>query len=202
MNNTIELSKVLGMTLTNIYSFVKMDEGGLDYGECCLELNNTYLIDFPIGLNAPFLIDKRNKDSLSLFDNLDDIPTYKLNKDEKTIEEIRAFYERKNKSVVQKIRNLFLFEKQIIKEYQPYAVEFHENKLKYIKDQKIAVIIWFPDGMDCSLFLLENGFVITEKQIAPNGTGLVGLNYYENFDQLVNSSGDVFMKFTEQNSNT
>ena len=78
------------MTLTNIYSLVKMDEGGLDYGECCLELNNTYLIDFPIGLNAPFLIDKRNKDSLSLFDNLDDIPTYKLNKDEKTIEEIRA----------------------------------------------------------------------------------------------------------------
>ena len=96
---------------------------------------------------------------------------------------------------------LFLSEKQIIKEYQPYAVEFHENKLKYIKEQKIADIIWFPEGMDSTLFLLENGYVITETQIAPNGTGLVGLNYYENMNQLVNSRGNEFIKFTEQNSN-
>jgi hypothetical protein len=200
MHNTIELSKLLGMTLTNIFSFVQMDVDGLDYGECYLELNNSVIIYFPIGLNAAFLNDKKNNEYTSLFDNLEDIPTYLVNKEKKTIQEIIDFYERKNKSIVQKIRNLFISKKLIIKEYQPYAVEFHENKLKYIKNQKIADIIWYPGEMETTLFLLENGFIITETQVAPNGTGHVGLNYYDNLNQLVNSKGDGFIKFTEQNT--
>ena len=52
--------------------------------------------------------------------------------------------------------------------------------------------------MESTLFLLENGFIITETQVAPYGTGHVGLNYYDSIKQLVNSKGDGFIKFTEQ----
>ena len=91
MHKTIELSKLLGMTLSNIFSFVKMDEDGLDYGECYLELNNSVIIYFPIGLNAAFLIDEKNKECTSLFDNLEDIPTYLVNKEKKQSRKLLTF---------------------------------------------------------------------------------------------------------------
>ena len=43
--------ELINKTLTNIYSLVKMEVGGLDTGECFIELDNEIIIDIPFGFS-------------------------------------------------------------------------------------------------------------------------------------------------------
>ena len=61
-----------------------------------------------------------------------------------------------------------------IKDYQPYKVDYRENKLKHIKDRKIIDFLWYDDESEKGFILLDNGYLITETNFAPHGTGLAG----------------------------
>lgn len=68
----------------------------------------------------------------------------------------------------------------IPKEYKVYKTEYRENKLKFLKNQKIIDFLMFDDSDSVGFLELENGYIITETMISPHGTGMAGLNYYDN----------------------
>jgi hypothetical protein len=47
--------------------------------------------------------------------------------------------------------------------------------------------------------LLDNGYLISETTVAPNGTGLASLNYFENLENLAERRGDEYLKLTDDN---
>ncbi|MFY0252532.1 hypothetical protein ACDQ55_01120 [Chitinophaga sp. 30R24] len=64
------------------------------------------------------------------------------------------------------------------------------RKSRYIKNRKITNILWYPDmTYDSGFLLLDNGCIIGETRAAMNGTGLVGLNYYYNLEDLKKRKG-------------
>jgi hypothetical protein len=85
-----------------------------------------------------------------------------------------------------------------LSDYQAYEVEYRENKLKNLKDRKIIDFLWYADDSEKGLILLDNGYIITETTIAPHGTGLAGLNFYENINDLILSKGNDYSKLTDK----
>nr|MBK9651837.1 hypothetical protein [Bacteroidota bacterium] len=43
----MKIQELIGKKITNIYSILKMEVGGLDSGECFIELDNSMIIDLP-----------------------------------------------------------------------------------------------------------------------------------------------------------
>ncbi|HEV7231371.1 MAG TPA: hypothetical protein VGO45_08595 [Bacteroidia bacterium] len=194
----MQLKELIGKQITNIYSLVEMDTGGLDTGECFLELDNNLIIDIPYDSNQDVWIKELNPGASSLFADLSDQPVYHVNKEKKTIGEIAANYQKQKNTFFNKLRKLVFGEGLGIKEYQPYKVEYIENKLKGIKGRVITDFIWYTEMGEKGYFLLDNGFLITDKSTAPNGTGLAGLNYYESLSQLIRMKGDDFKRLTDK----
>ncbi len=190
--------EIIGKTITNIYSIVKIEVGGLDHGECFIELNNKIIIDIPFGFCEDIWVKDLDKDALSLFDDLSDYTVYHINENNKTVGEIANNYQRQRRSIFNKLLSVLFGHEIAIKEYQPYKVEYKENKLKHIKDRKITDFLWYDDESEKGLILLENGYLITETNFAPNGTGLAGLNFYENLNDLTLAKGSDYFKLTDQ----
>lgn len=197
----MKLEEIIGKTVTNIYSLVTMEVGGLDSGECFIELDNKYIIDIPFNNSNEIWLKDLNKNAVSLFADLSDYPVYYVNNENKTIGEIAHKYQRKGQHIFNKLRKLFFGQENVIKEYQPYKIEYRENKLKHIKNQKVINFIWYNDDSEKGLILLENGYLITETNFAPHGTGLAGLNYFENLENLIACRGNDYLKLTDQNGN-
>lgn len=190
--------EIIGKMVTNIYSIVTMEVGGLDSGECFIELDNKYIIDIPFNNANEIWLKDLNKNAVSLFDDLSDYPVYYINKNNKTVGEIAHKYQRKRRNFFNKLRKLFLGKDVVIKEYQPYKIEYRENKLKYIKNRKIVDYIWYDDDSEKGLILLDNGYLITETNFSPHGTGLAGLNYFENLESLKACRGNDYLKLSDQ----
>lgn len=194
----MQTEEILGKTVTNIYSLITMEVGGLDTGECFIELDGKYIIDIPFAHDSDIWLKELNKDAVSLFADLSDYPIYHVNKDNKTVGEIAENYQRQRRNVFNRLRK-FLFGQDIaIKDYQPYKVEHRENKLKHIKDRKIVDFIWYAEDSDKGLFLLDNGYLISETTVAPHGTGLAGLTYFESLKNLTESRGNEYLKLTDE----
>lgn len=189
---------ILGKVITDIYVSIDMEVGGLDTGECFIKLDNNTFINFPFGDDSELLEIKPPSDATSIFQDLSDIPVYQVNKEGKTIEEVAENFKRKQNSLIYKFRKLFVGDKgSTLTEYKPYKVEFRENKLKHLKDKKIIDFIWFSDDTEKGLLLLENGYLMTETLVAPHGTGLAGLNVFENLEELASRRSDDYLKLTE-----
>jgi hypothetical protein len=62
----MQTKEIIGKTVTNIYSLVTMEVGGLDTGECFIELDNKYIIDIPFGNSDDIWLKELNKDAVSL----------------------------------------------------------------------------------------------------------------------------------------
>ena len=73
----------------------------------------------------------------------------------------------------------------------------NNDTLDYIKNKKITDLFWY-DGIDKGFILLENGYIISETTIAPNGTGLAGLNIIENVAKMIDLKGKDFFKLTDK----
>jgi hypothetical protein len=190
--------EIIGKTVTNIYSLVKMEVGGLDNGECFIELDNKIIIDIPFGFSDDIWVKDLDKDAQNLFANLSDYTVYHVNENNKTIGEIANNYQRQSRVIFNKLRSILFGHEIAIKEYQPYKVDYKENKLKHIKDRKITDFLWYDDYSEKGLILLDNGYLITETNVAPNGTGLAGLNFYENLNDLTIAKGNDYFKLTDQ----
>jgi len=194
----MQTEEIIGKTVTNIYSLVTMEVGGLDRAECFIELDNKYIIDIPYAHSDDIWLKELNKDAVSLFADLRDYPIYLVNKDNKTVAEIAENYQRQRRNIFNILRKYLFGQDIVIKDYQAYKVEYRENKLKQIKDRKIVDFIWYDEDNDKGLFLLDNGYLITETTVAPQGTGLAGLNYFESLENLTESRGDKYLKLTDE----
>lgn len=192
----MKTEEIIGTTVTNIYSLVKMEVGGLDTGECFVELDNKTIVDIPFGFSEDICIKALDKQALSLFADLSDYPVYHVNKDGKTVGEIAANYQRQKRTIFNRLRKALFGHDIAIKDYQPYKVEYRENKLKNLKDRKIVDFLWYADAIEKGFILLDNGYIITETTIAPHGTGLAGLNLYESINDLTNAKGNDYSKLT------
>ena len=190
--------ELINKTLTNIFSLVKMEVGGLDTGDCFIELDNEIIIDIPFGFSDDIWIKDLDKDAVSLFADLSDYPVYHVNKDNKTVGEIAENYQRQRRTIFNRLRKVLFGQDIAIKDYQPYKVDYRENKLKHIKDRKIIDFLWYDDDSEKGFILLDNGYLITETNFAPDGTGLAGLNLYENLNDLTNAKGNDYFKLTDK----
>jgi hypothetical protein len=70
------------------------------------------------------------------------------------------------------------------KEYAPYKVEYRENKIRHLMNRTIADYLWEDNGPEKGFFELDNGYLISDRYIAPHGTGYAGLHYYESIEHL------------------
>lgn len=175
-----------------------MEVGGLDTGDCFIELDNEIIIDIPFGFSDDIWIKDLDKDAVSLFDDLSDYPVYHVNKDNKTVGEIAENYQRQRRTIFNRLSKVLFRHDLAIKDYQPYKVEYRENKLKNIKDRKIIDFLWYDDNSEKGFILLDNGYLITETKFAPHGTGLAGLNLYENLNDLINAKGNDYFKLRDK----
>lgn len=194
----MQTEEILGKTVSNIYSLVKMEVGGLDTAECFIELDNEIIIDIPFGFSEDIWIKELDKDAVSLFADLSDYPVYHVNKDKKSIGEIADDYQRQKRTVFNRLRKVIFGHDIAIKDYQPYKVDYRENKLKHIKDRKIVDFLWYEDDSEKGFILFDNGFLITEKTFSNHGTGLAGLNLYESINDLTNAKGKEYSRFTDK----
>ncbi|MBS1637612.1 MAG: hypothetical protein JST26_16985 [Bacteroidetes bacterium] len=87
-----------------------------------------------------------------------------------------------------------------IKELPVSGDGFEEHETSVFSDQRITDIISYYDGStDKVLLLLENGVLISEQQIAPNGTALAGLTVFNNVAEMEDRYGSNYVTL---NSNT
>lgn len=189
------IQELIGKTITNIYSIVEYENYGLDKGECFIELDNEIIIDIPYGESDDVWLKDLDNNAESLFKDLSDYPIYHVNKEQKSIGEIAKNYQ-KQKTSIWGILKQFFGQGITIKEYQPYKVEYRENKLKYLQNRIIVDFLW-TDYFEKGLLELDNGYFITETTVANNGTGLAGLNYFENFEILRMRKGGELFRLSE-----
>ena len=175
-----------------------MEVGGLDTGECFIELDNKIIIDIPFGFSDDIWLKELAKGAVSLFSDLSDYPVYHVNKNKKSIGEIADNYQRQRRTIFDKLRIAFFGQDTDIKDYQPYKVDYRENKLKHIKDRRIVDFLWYVDNSDKGFILVDNGYLITETTVANHGTGLAGLNLYECINDLTNAKGNDYFKLTDK----
>ncbi|MDN3579632.1 hypothetical protein [Mucilaginibacter flavus] len=168
------------------------EPGGLDTAECFFELDSNIVIRLSID-NEVIPIEDLPFEAESLFANVLPHPVYHINKNKMTIAEIVKRQQKRRNSLLGKIQSFFGYE-PVPKEYKPYKIEYVENKLKNIEGQKIIDYLHYPDEMENVLLLLENGYVVTEISIAPQGTGDAGLKYFESIDELALNMGDDFIR--------
>lgn len=189
---------LIGKVITNIYQSIKMEYGGLDFGKCFIEIDSIIFFDMPFGPEDDELETIVSADAESIFEDLSDIPFYHVNKEGKTIREIADKYKKQQSSFAGKLWNLFFdSEFLLLKEFKTYKVEFHQNKLKHIKNKKIIDFFWYDEEIEKGFLLLENGYIITETLCSPNGTGQAGLNIYDNIDELISIRGEDFLKLSD-----
>jgi len=198
------ISELIGKTVTNIYQILNFEDGGLDNGECFVELDNNLIIEIPYSFNCfndevwTKILEEK---AVSIFKNLEDYPVYHINKERKSIKEIIDKYADKNPTVLEKIKQLLFRKKTSVQpkhivEYEPYIIEYKENKLKYLKDRIIKDLIKFSGDDDKFFIELDNGYFFTEINFSPNGTGRIGINLFENIDNIISWKGTNFKKFT------
>lgn len=171
--------EIIGRSITDILVWSKMEVDGLDEVEVFIQLDNKKTIGIPWNFESENLETEPRKDSKSLFYNLSEIPEYYINPEGKTIQEVLDAKKKNQSSFFGRIKKAVGLEEGIPREYKVYKTEYRENKLMYLKNQKIMDFIMFEDS-DFGCFLeLKNGFIITETMMSPHGTGMAGLNYFE-----------------------
>src|SRR5258706_14718645 len=107
-------------------------------------------------------------------------------------------------TLLQKMKYYFLFgkipavQRKAIKEYEPYKIEWKENKLKYIKGSVIKDLIIFGEDDEKAFLELDNGYFISETNFSMNGTGRIGINLYEKLSDITTRKGNNFKRISNQ----
>jgi hypothetical protein len=196
------LQELIGKTITNIFEILNYEAYGMDKGECFVELDNKIIIEIPYNFSEEVRIKELDERAVSIFNDLSDYPVYHVNKDKKSIEEIVEKYADKRETFFEKAKQLLLGHKPLqqqkhIAEYESYKVEYSENKLKYIKDSVIRDIITFDDDDEKGFLELDNGYFISETSFSMNGTGKIGINLYDNLNDITKWKGNEFKRISD-----
>lgn len=192
----MRLEELLGKTVTNLYTLVKTEVGGLDTAACFVELDNQTLIEIPYGFSGTVDVVYLDKNAISLFKDLSAVPIYHVNKAKLSIGEIIAQNEQKTLSLIQRIKKNIFGSNPLKSAYKPYLITYQENKLKQLKGKKINDLLWYPDDSEKGIILLENGCLFSETLVAPHGTGLAGINFYEHINELIQRKGGNFKRLS------
>lgn len=165
----MEIAELIGKRVTDIFQVLDLEVGGLDKGDCYIELDNELVVGIPYALNDDVWIKEVPFEADSVFIDLSDIPIY----------DVKSFLG--------------------IKYTKPS--HFKENKIKYLKDQRIMDFLWFDDEdfkfSNHVYFLLENGYIFTQTLVAPHGLGMAGLNYYYSIAHFEEQVGKKYKRLTE-----
>jgi hypothetical protein len=199
------LQELIGKTITNIFQILNYEDGGLDQCQCFIELNNKVIIDIPCSFDNfddEVWIKELDEKAISIFNDLKDYPVYHVNKEGKSIKEIIDKYADKKPTLFDKAKQLIFRHKPVVQskrivEYEPYKIEYVENKFKYIKDRTIKDLIAFAEDDEKYFLELDNGYFITEINFSMNGTGRVGINLYENLNDITKWKGNEFKRISD-----
>jgi hypothetical protein len=200
------VEELIGKTITNIYQILNYDDGGLDNGECFVELDNKLIIEIPYSFdsfNDEVSIKELKEKTVSIFNDLKDYPVYHVNKERKSIKEIIDKYADMEPILLEKFKQLIFRQKPVVQskhivEYKPCKIEYVESKLKYLKNRIIKDLITFGSDDEKYFFELDNGYYVTETKFSPNGTGRIGINLYENINDITSWKGNDFKRFANQ----
>lgn len=192
----MRLEELLGKTVSNLYTLVKTEVGGLDSATCFVELNDNTVIEIPYGISSTLDVVDLDKNAVSLFRDLSAVPIYHVNKAKLSIGEIVAQNDQKNLSLIQRIKKKIFGYNTLKSIYKPYKIVYQKNKLKQLKGKKIKDLIWYPDDSEKGIILLENGCLFSETLVAPHGTGLAGINFYEHINELIQRKGGNFKRLS------
>jgi hypothetical protein len=171
-----------------------MEVGGLDEAEVFIQLDNGKIIGIPWAIESENIEKQPKKDSESLFIDLSDIPVYHINPERKTIQEVLDAKKKRESSFLGRMKKVFRLSEGIPNEYKVYKTEYRENKMKYLRNQKIADFLMFDDSDSVGFIELENGYIITETMMTPHGTGMAGLNYFESLKSFEDSCGTDYQR--------
>ena len=166
-----------------------MEVGGLDEAELFIQLDNGKTIGIPWDFESENIENQPKKNSESLFSDLSDIPEYHINPEGKTTQEILNAKKERESTFWGRIKKVIGLSEGVPREYRAYKTEYRENKLKYLKNQKIVDFLMFDDYDSVGFIELENGYIITETIMSPHGTGMAGLNYYESLKSFEDLCG-------------
>lgn len=189
---------LIGQTITDILVWSKMEVGGLDEAEVFIQLDNGKTIGIPWDFNSDGLEKDLKKDAKSLFADLSDIPKHHINPEGKSIQEVLDAKKKRESSLLGRIKKMVGLREDIPKEYRVYKITYSENKLKYLKNQKIVDFLMFEDFDSVGFLELENGYIITENMMSPHGTGMAGLNYFESLKSFEDSWGTDYKRLKNQ----
>lgn len=196
--NTKEL---IGQTITDIFLWSEMEVGGLDKAQVYIELENNKTIGIPWDFESENLERKPRKGSESVFADLSDIPVYHVNSEGKSIGEIAEAKKKRESSILGRIKKALGITEVIPREYQPYKIEYKENELKHLKNQKIVNFLMIENSDSVGFLVLENGYIISETDFSPHGTGMAGLEYYQSIEEFEESYETDFKRLIASNSN-
>ncbi|MBC3846796.1 hypothetical protein H8K90_10430 [Winogradskyella echinorum] len=195
MNTT----EIIGRTIIDIFVWSKMDVDGLDEAEVSIQLDNGKLIGIPWSFESEKIEKELKPDSESLFLDLSDIPVHSINPERKTIQEVLDAKKKRESSLIGRLKKAVGLGEGIPREYKVYKTEYRENKLKYLKNQKIKDFLMFDDSDSVGYIELENGYIITETIMSPQGTGAAGLKYYSNLESFEESWGTEYKRLKNKN---
>ena len=185
----ILIEEIIGKTITDIRCKYGLEDGWLDTAECFIELDNKIFIEIPYGQTNGVFETEVDADAKTIFNNLSDIPNYFVNKERKSISEIVEIHKKRKGNIVNRIKRLLLGYEPPIREYEPYKVAYHENKLRFIINRTIVDYLWETERTEKGIFELDNGYLISEQYMAPSGTCLAGLHCYDSLDSLKKRKG-------------
>jgi hypothetical protein len=172
----MDIKELIGRTISNIYIETGIWEDWLDTAFCYIELDNDLIIGFPNGYSDEVEGVELNEKTKTIFGDLSDYPVYYVNEEGKSIKEMADSGQK----------------------YKAYKVEYKENKLKYIQNRKVVDFFWYEKEAEKGYLELDNGYIITETNMSPGGTGLAGLNYYESIDGLTKDKGNDYIRVSNR----
>ncbi len=195
----MKTKELLGKRIIDILVWSKMEVGGLDQGQVFIELNNGKTISIPWDFDSENIETKPITKSESLILKSSDkirIESTEFNFPEgKTWNDIREDVKRnQNSTLFGRLKYKLGIKNEIPKKYTSKSIEIIDNEMKTFHNLKIIDFIMFEDYDSSGFLELENGNIITETLTAPHGTGMAGLNIFENLKDFEENCGTEYKR--------
>ncbi len=192
---------LIGNRIKDIYVWTEMEVGGLDQGQVFVELTTGQIVRIPWDFDSENIETNPKTNSKSLIQKSPN--KFKVNSIEfnlpkgKTFQDVRKEVKTKqNSTFFGRLKSVFKINYGIPKKYISKTTGIVDNEMKKLKNLKITDFLMFEDSDSVGYLELENGNIITETLTAPHGTGMAGLNVFENLKDFENLCGTEYKRLT------